>query len=156
MDIRIDKTENTSLLAKLNHDVQQLHNEIEPEIFKPYSEEGMKCLFEEIILNSNSSAYVAFVENKPAGYILLSEVHKEENYFRKSYSVLYIDQICVDEYYRGKGVGKALVNYSKLYAKERNIMRLEMDYWSKNKYSGEFFRSQGFANFNERLYSNVD
>lgn len=156
MDIRIEQTNDASLLARLNYDVQQLHHEIEPEIFKPYSEESMKCLFEEILMASNSSAYIAFVENNPAGYILLDEIHKEENYFRKGYSVLYIDQICVDEHYRGKGVGKALVNYSKMYAKERNIQRIEMDYWSRNEHSGEFFRGQGFANFNERLYVNVD
>ena len=156
MDIIIEGSKDALLLAKLNHDVQKLHHEIEPEIFKAYSEENMKSLFEDIFSNNNAVAYVAKIENEPAGYILFSEVQKEETYFRNSYSIVYIDQICVESRFKRKGVGKALVNFAKKYAKDRGITRLEMDYWSKNKFSGEFFRSQGFSNFNERLYISIE
>lgn len=153
---RIEQTTDAALLARLNRDVQQLHHEIEPDIFKPYSESAMTGLFEDILSSSNTSAYVAFVEDAPAGYILMSMIYKEETCFRNSYAVVYIEQICVDARFRGTGVGKALVDCAKRFAHERSIPRIEMDYWSKNKNSGDFFRSQGFVNFNERLYFGVE
>lgn len=151
MSIEIIKTEDTALLAKLNHDVQELHNHIEPEIFKPYSSESMKRLFDEILQDENASAYLAYYNDVVAGYILLTRKDHKENSFKESYSVVNIDQICVDGDFKGKGIGKELVDFAKDYARDLKISRIEMNYWTKNNNSGEFFRSQGFETYNERL-----
>lgn len=156
MEIEIIRTEDAHLLATLNHDVQKLHHELEPEIFKPFSLDGIARFFENLLLNQRFSAYVAMVDDKPAAYILLNQVISEENCFKYSQSVLHIDQICVEGSYKGKGIGKALVDYAKQIAKDNNIKRIEMNYWSKNNNSGEFFRSQGFVNYNERLFLSLE
>lgn len=151
MSIKIVKTEDAILLAELNKDVQELHHEIEPEIFKPYSKENMEKLFDELLQDENVSAYLAYYNGDVAGYVLLTRKEQDENYFRKSYLVLNVDQICVDGEFKGKGIGKALVDFAKDYARKLKISRIEMNYWTRNNNSGEFFRSQGFENYNERL-----
>lgn len=153
--MRIEKTIDTLLLAKLNHDVQEMHHDIEPTIFKPYSQEGMREFFEVLLEEEAVSAFIAYFDNKVAGYMIMSRGDRKENFFKESYSIMSIDQICVESYAKGKGIGKALVDYAKHYTKSQNISRLEMNYWTKNVNSGEFFRSQGFENYNERLVINL-
>ena len=156
MNFKISRNADPQLIARLNHDVQKLHHEIEPDIFKPFSFERMTKLFTQSLNDPSISAYVAFVDETPAAYILLSEKYVEENDFKYGYAVLHIDQICVDSPYKGQGIGKRLVDFAKQFAKDNNIKRLEMNYWTKNQNSGDFFRSQGFINYNERLFIDID
>jgi diamine N-acetyltransferase len=152
MNIRICVTKDTRLLAKLNHDVQEIHNTIEPEIFKPYSEDNMKNLFDYLLKDENRSAFVAYDDDCAVGYILIAQRDYPENDFKKNYSVIYIDQICVESDYKGKGAGKALIDFAKKYATEKHVSRVELDYWNANKNAGEFIRSQGFSTYNERMF----
>lgn len=151
MRIDIVQTKDAYLLAKLNHDVQKLHHEIEPDIFKPYDEAQMAELFEKALSSDEVTGFVANVDGVPAGYMLLAHKVSDANGFKYRTETLHIDQICVENAYKGKGVGKCLVDYAKEIARAKGIKRLEMNYWSKNTNSGTFFRSQGFSNFNERL-----
>ncbi len=153
--IVIKKTEDANLLAQLNRDVQSLHHEIEPDIFKPFVHENMAKLFQMALKSDHTMAYIAEVDGVAAGYMMLAKSIVEENGFKFSYTVLHIDQICVESEYKGNGIGKALVNFAKHYAKENQISRIEMNFWTKNSNSGEFFRSQGFENYNERLFTIV-
>lgn len=155
MSIKIIKTKDAALLAKLNEDVQRIHNNIEPDIFKPYSKKDSTMYFDELLKNKNISAYLAKYNEDIVGYILFSIKYNEENFIKKSYSVLYIDQICIEKNYKGNGIGKELVEFAKDYAKKMNIIRVEMNYWSKNSDSGEFFKRQGFETYNERLVIKV-
>lgn len=156
MKLEIECTRDANLLAKLNHDVQEIHHEIEPEIFKPFDQENIEMFFQKVLENSNVTAYIAKANEIPAGYMLLVENTTVENPFKYACTILHIDQICVDSEYKGKGIGKALVQHAKRYAFERQIKRIEMNYWTQNNNSGEFFRNQGFVNFNERLFFNVE
>ncbi len=156
MNIKISRNNDPQLIARLNHDVQKLHHEIEPDIFKTFSLERMTNVFTKLLDDSSISAFVAFADETPAAYILFSEKYVEENDFKYGYSVLHIDQLCVDSPYKGRGIGKMLVDFAKQYAKDNNIKRVEMNYWTKNQNSGDFFRSQGFINFNERLFIDID
>ncbi|MBN2794290.1 MAG: GNAT family N-acetyltransferase [Clostridia bacterium] len=149
--IKILRTMDAGLLGILNHDVQEIHHEIEPGIFKAHSKEAMDALFQEYLKDENMSAYIAYDDEMPVGYILLEIKHSKETFFKYSYKALVIDQICIEAAYKGKGFGKALVDLAKDIAREENIKRIEMNYWTENKASGEFFRSQGFENYNERL-----
>lgn len=149
--IKILRTMDAGLLSILNHDVQEIHHAIEPSIFKAHAKEAMEALFQEYLKEENMQAYIAYDDETPVGYILLEIKHSKETFFKHSYKALVIDQICIEASYKGKGFGKALVDLAKNLAREENINRIEMNYWTANKQSGEFFRSQGFENYNERL-----
>lgn len=155
MKIEIVSTIDANLLAKLNHDVQEIHHDIEPEIFKPFDQESIETFFQKVLQNSSVTAYIADVDGEAAGYMLLAKITTEDNPFKYGHTILHIDQICVESSYKGKGIGKALVEYAKRYAIENQIKRIVMNYWTQNHNSGEFFRSQGFKNFNERLFIDV-
>lgn len=155
MDIRIIESADSRLLAELNHDVQELHAQIEPKLFKKHSVSEMEKLFVELLESKNMHSYVAYYGDEPAGYIVISESEYPESCFKYSYKVIYIHQICVASKYRGKNIGKELVEKAKLYAEEKGISRIELDFWYKNENSGQFFRTQGFMTFNEKMFINV-
>lgn len=150
--IQVIKTRDANLLARLNHDVQELHNQIEPTIFKPHSTEAMEGLFSTMLENEYISAYVVQVNEEPAGYILLNVKQYLDTPFRYAYKTLEIDQICVDSKFKGQGLGKVLVDKAKAVAQEEGISRIEMNFWTKNPNSGDFFDSQGFTPFNQRMF----
>jgi len=156
LPIRIEESKNAELLARLNYDVQDLHRQIEPTIFKSHSNEDMSKLFTEALKDKNVQAYVCYFDEQPVGYVLLGKRNLPETHFRYGYSVIYIEQICVKRSFKGKGIGKALIDTAKEYANKKGISRIELDFWSKNKKAGEFFSSQGFKTFNERMYILLD
>ncbi len=155
MAIKIIETTDTELLATLNHDVQEIHAEIEPAIFKKYSKDEMKKLFNEA-LAENIKSYLAYWGDEPAGYLLISVMKYPETPFRYEYSVLFIDQICVAKKFKGKNIGKELINKAKSLANEQGFKRIELDFWCKNSNAGQFFRTQGFNTHCERMHYDVE
>lgn len=57
---------------------------------------------------------------------------------------LNIDEICVDENCRSKGIGGMLIEEAKRLAKENNCCRLELNCWEFNKDAMRFYINQGF------------
>ncbi len=74
-----------------------------------------------------------------------------ETSYMKKHSAIHLEHVCVESKYKGKGIGKALIDFVKEFAKENNVNRIELDYWSGNKNAGEFFESQGFSTYNEKM-----
>lgn len=155
MSIKIEETKDAELLSILNCDVQSIHNEIEPSIFKPYSKENMRNHFEEALKEENTYAFVAYYEDCPAGYILISKKDTSETHYYYNLSTVYIDQICVEKSFKGKGIGKALIDFIKNFASENKIKRIALDFWYKNDNAGNFFRSQGFVTYIEKMHIEI-
>lgn len=151
MTFEIIESTNADILARLNEGVQRLHHDIEPNLFKPYDYHQMKILFTEILKSEDNHAYIIMVKHEPVGYMILNIKRHSESILKYAYDVLHIDQLSIESPFQGRGLGKALVEFAKDLAKNHEIQRIEMNYWSKNINSGYFFRRLGFENYNERL-----
>ena len=62
----------------------------------------------------------------------------------------------VDDKYRGLGVGKQLINQFKEYCKSKNIINLKVVASAKNKNAIDFYRKQGFTDFDVTLTMNME
>ena len=56
---------------------------------------------------------------------------------------LYVDDICVDENARGKGVGKALYEHVKRYAREGGFYNITLNVWEGNPGAKAFYEAMG-------------
>ena len=56
---------------------------------------------------------------------------------------LYIDDLCVDENCRGKGIGKSLYNYVVDYARRENCYNVTLNVWADNTSALGFYESIG-------------
>ena len=60
-------------------------------------------------------------------------------------TTLYIDDICVDESSRGKGIGKALFEYVRTFALERGCYNITLHVWECNPGARAFYESLGLS-----------
>jgi ribosomal protein S18 acetylase RimI-like enzyme len=69
--------------------------------------------------------------------------------------MIYLHQIGVRAAHRRQGVGAALIAAVRAAAASRNVALLGLDVWSFNADARAFFQRQGFAPYNERMWSSV-
>ena len=152
MNIEIIQKKDYNIIAKLNKDVQDLHCDMHPDIFKSYDYETMYKGFSEYISQENFHSFIAYYEEEPVGYILVCIRDYKETPFKAGYKSLYIDQICIKKEYRHKGTGHKLIEYVKNFAKEQGINRIELTVWTTNNNAKSFFRKAGFEPYMENMY----
>lgn len=149
--IAIEETRDSMLLALLNKDVQNLHHQMQPRIFKPWDQQAIAADFKRMLRNSELRAFVAKSEDQFLGYILLKVTEKIENAFVYRDRFVYIDQISVKPESRGQGIGQLLMGKAFQVARKEGIEKIRLDHWTDNLAARDFFLKQGFSYFNEAM-----
>jgi len=89
--------------------------------------------------NKFAEVFIAEYEGKPAGQVLF--FHNFSTF--KGKPGIYIEDLYVRPQYRGKGVGKALLNHINVLAKKRNCGRVEWVVLNWNKSAINFYERMG-------------
>ena len=153
MSIRLATPSDSALLSSLSVDVQSLHAEHYPKVFKmPENEDFAKTFFEEMLADPSVSIFIAEEDGKPVGCIVCKLVERPENPFAFAARLLLIDQISVRPSDRGKGVGAALMQQAESLARELGVQRMQLDSWDFNLNAHAFFEHLGFEKFNFRFW----
>jgi GNAT superfamily N-acetyltransferase len=153
MDIRQAISKDALRLSSLSMDVQSLHAEHHPAIFKmPQSESFALSFFEEMLADSAVSIFIAEEDGQPVGYILCKLIERPGNPFTFAMRYLLIDQISVRPEARGIGVGAALIHQAEILAKELSVDRINLDSWDFNLNAHAFFERMGFEKFMFRFW----
>ncbi len=140
--IRKARKEDIQRIIALLHQVNMVHHEIRPDLFKPhttkYNEQELEAM-----LHDDSKPIFVFDDNMVLGYAFcqLSEVVNHQ--LLEDIKTLYIDDICVDENARGKHVGKALYEFVRDYAKSIGCNNITLNVWEGNEPAQLFYRSMG-------------
>jgi len=61
----------------------------------------------------------------------------------EEHDTLYIDDICVDEFARGLGVGRALYGHILAYAREKGCYNVTLNVWTCNPGAMKFYEKLG-------------
>ena len=140
--------------------IQKLNNELFDLELKNYdttlvkdwaiSNEGKKY-FEDLI--NNHFVVVALLDDEIVGY-LAGTINEKGSYENIQYGE--INNMFIKDSYRGYGVGKALVNEFKMYCKSKGINDLIVTASSKNKNAINFYKKNGFEEFNLTLTMNIE
>ena len=140
--IRKARKEDIKRIIALLHQVNMVHHEIRPDLFKPhttkYDEQEL-----ETMLNDESNPIFVFDDNMVLGYAICQVSEVMNNHLLEDIKTLYIDDICVDENARGKHVGKALYEYARDYAKSIGCNNITLNVWEGNVPALHFYRSMG-------------
>lgn len=153
--IYVSETRDSSLLGKMNEEVQALHYHMYPDLFKPYNEAEIIAAFVDFLKDENLKAFVAYLDDMPAGYVLFLPRLYAENAFKYAHRAVYIDQILVLQQYRGRGVGKMLMDKVYEYAVQQGISRIELDHWERNSDAAIFFSQAGFLYGKKMMYKTL-
>ena len=153
MKIRSAIPSDSLLLSRLCMDVQSLHAQNHPRIFKmPERDDFAVSFFDEMLTDPVVHVFIAEEQGEPVGYLLCKLVERPENPFTRALRYLLIDQISVRPTTRGRGVGTALIQQTESLARELEVSRIQLDSWDFNTGAHAFFENLGFRKFTFRFW----
>ena len=139
--IRKANIKDLDAINELLYEVHAIHYKLRPDIFtdgvKKYSDEEIK----EIMKDNNRNIFVYEEDNKVLGYVFWI-IYTNTNPSLQSIKTLYIDDFCVLENERGKGIGKKLYEYIKEFAKHNDCYNITLNVWNNNS-AYHFYQSLG-------------
>ena len=147
MVIRFAKEDELEKINVLRKQVNDLHVEGKPDVFKPGFNEELQNYVYYIFKDPEQKIVVADKDGEICGFAILHHIYKPENPFMKVRDFLDIDEFCVDEKHRREGIATAMVEFIKNFAKEQGYHRLELNMWEFNQDALAFYEAAGFETF---------
>ena len=147
MVIRFAKEDELEKINVLRKQVNDLHVEGKPDVFKHGFSEELQNYVYFIFKDPEQKIVVADKDGELCGFAILHHIYKPENPFMKVRDFLDIDEFCVDEKHRREGIATALIEFIKNFAKEQGYHRLELNMWEFNQDALAFYEAAGFETF---------
>ena len=164
--VRRAKAEDLPAVNKLLYQVEDLHRVGRPDLFKPGEKKYTDSQLLEIFSDDSRPVFVAAqrcvteggcsgslpgqksgegAEERVLGYVfcIVQETAGAKCIF--DHKTLYIDDLCVDESARGKGVGKILYDCALGFAKSTGCHNVKLHVWDKNPGARAFYQKMGMG-----------
>ncbi|MDE7330581.1 MAG: GNAT family N-acetyltransferase [Clostridia bacterium] len=132
-------------INKLLYQLEDVHAELRPDIFKPNTKKYSDKELAELIEDYTRPAFAATEGEKILGYVFCKIKRQTDNPILKAVKTLYIENICVDESARKAGVGTALYEHVIDFAKAEKCYNVTLKVWSDNKSAVNFYESLGLT-----------
>ena len=143
MEIRKAEKRDIPGLIALLYQVGGVHHEIRPDIFRPgcikYTPEELEAL----LRDESTPIFVALEGDFVAGYCFCQHREYRDSTALTDRKELYIDDLCVDENCRGKGIAKTLYAHVTDYAKNCGCAFVTLNVWCGNDGAMKFYEAMG-------------
>ena len=143
MIIRRAETKDKARLSQLLSQVLLVHHNARPDLFKSGAKKYTDAELDVILADATRPIFVAESDGEVLGYAFCIFIQHKDNNILTDVKTLYIDDLCVDENIRGKGIGRSLYNYVVEYAKECECYNVTLNVWADNKPALAFYESIG-------------
>ena len=144
--VRRATTADIPRILELLVQVCMVHHNGRPDLFKGPATKYNAAQLEQIIRDDTTPVFVCVTEDGTiAGHGFC--VHKQivGDAVLTDVRTLYIDDICVDEAFRGKGVGRAIYQHIKEYAKAEGFYNITLNVWALNPGALKFYELLGMV-----------
>ncbi|MBP5609884.1 MAG: GNAT family N-acetyltransferase [Clostridia bacterium] len=124
--------------------VNEVHHQIRPDLFKTnsrkYNDEELRAIFRD----PETPVFVYDAGGEVYGYAFCILQTRRGNNLVDG-KTLYLDDLCVDEAARGRGIGTALYRYVLDYAKRIGCHNVTLNVWEGNDAALAFYRKCGMT-----------
>ncbi len=141
INIEIPKIENQTEINEIAKQVHKLHVNWRPDLFLDVEEVISKERLEGLL--ESSSIYVGKIENKIVSYIIVY-IKEKNNQFMRYRKILEIDTLCVDENYRGNGIGTQMLEFAKELGLKNNCTDMYLTVNEENEVAIKAYEKFGF------------
>lgn len=143
--VRQAKESDIPSVMELLKQVNKVHHDGRPDLFKlatKYTKEELQNIFDD----EKTPVFVCEDETGSVlghGFCVLER--PQNTRLLQEHLTLYIDDICVDESARGRGVGESIYNHILSYAKEIGCYNVTLNVWSCNPGAIKFYEKLGLV-----------
>ncbi len=143
MDIRFADSRDIPGMIDLLQQVGEVHHQIRPDLFRAGAQKYDEAALRRLLTDPNRPILVAVSDGKLAGYAFCILQVTENDPVLRDRKVLYLDDLCVDEAMRGKGVASALYQRVCGYARELHCDAVTLNVWYGNDRAMGFYKKCG-------------
>lgn len=142
MNIRNAQIDDVNMVSELMLQVAKIHSSARRDIFKEKNIEEIKNEVNNR-MNNKENILIAEENNSIFGVIIYKIKEVREHINLKDRTVLWLDELVVDENIRGKGIGRSLFLEVNKIAKENNCNAVELNCWNFNRQAIKFYEKCG-------------
>ena len=143
MESRFAQKQDVGGILALLKQVGSVHHEGRPDIFRSGAQKYGASQVIAMLDSIENPIFVAVEEDRVLGYCFCKLQRHLQDPVLCDVLSLYIDDLCVDEQCRGKGIGKALYEAVVRYAKMRKCYNITLNVWACNESAMKFYQSLG-------------
>lgn len=146
MEIMVRKATQKDIqrIMDLLHQVDMVHHDIRPDLFKPYTTKYNEQELE-ALLDDDSNPIFVYDDGEVRGHAFCQVTEVKDHHLLQDVKTLYIDDICVDETARGQHVGRALYEFVRDYARSIGCYHITLNVWEGNDAAYRFYKSMGMG-----------
>lgn len=143
MEIRFADDRDIPGMIDLLQQVGEVHHRIRPDLFRTGAQKYDEAALRALLKDPTRPILAAVIDGKLAGYTFcILQITKNDPVLRDR-KVLYIDDLCVDEAQRGKGIAGALYQKACDYARELHCDAVTLNVWCGNDNAMGFYEKCG-------------
>lgn len=151
MEIRFAQCQDIPGILKLLLQVGQVHHQIRPDIFRSGAQKYTAAELEVILTDPKRPVFAAVEGPQLLGYAFC--IHRDYDGTGASTcrKELYIDDVCVDEAFRGRGIATALLKQVYTYAQAQHCTFVTLNVWNGNESARRFYEHMGLTTRNTTM-----
>ena len=152
--VLIAKVADVADIAKLSYEVGRLHDEAMPTYFMPSTLDEHLRIISEMLNSKTEAVFKAVLEGEICGFLCLYVPQKERKGFVYAKTGVILN-MGVDEAYRGKGVGTALICEAEKYLLQKGILALELGVYVFNENARKLYEKLGFTTIEWQMFKKL-
>ncbi len=145
MTIRFANTDDIPRLLNLLRQVERVHHDIRPDLFRDGGEKYEPETLKELLKDVNRPVLAAVEDGVVVGYAFCVLEETAGDPARLDRKELYLDDLCVDTSVRGKGVAKQLWQETVDLAKQLGCDAVTLNVWEGNDRARKFYENCGLT-----------
>ena len=143
MVIRLANEQDIPGMIRLLYQVGDVHHQIRPELFRSgaikYTHQELKAL----LADENYPIFIADEEGAVQGYCFCQIRDYRGSTVLTDRREIYIDDLCVDESCRGRGIARQLYHHVCAWAKDMGCAFVTLNVWCGNDGAMQFYEKMG-------------
>ena len=143
MNIRFACEKDIPGMMQLLRQVGEVHHQIRPDLFRAGAQKYDEAALLRLLSDENRPILIAEEADAVLGYAFCILQITENDPVLCDRRVLYIDDLCVDETVRGKGIAKALYEQVIAFARSLRCDAVTLNVWCGNDGAMRFYEKAG-------------
>ena len=145
MTIRLAEIRDIPGIINLLYQVGGVHHDIRPDLFRGNATKYTPEHLEDLLPDMDCPIFIYDEDGDVAGYCFC-QIRRYENCCVLTDRIeLYIDDLCVDEKHRGRGIATALYTHVCNYAKSIGCSYVTLNVWCGNEGAMKFYEKAGMT-----------